>query len=175
MTGRVVTLSAISVVCWLQLGQIDENAQPIAFLDDGCPEGGQSAIARRIGVNIAQWHGRIAIVKQPKEPQSVLICLFDSLHMALQEVGAFDRLDDGWLAVLMARAYVSRGKRTLHAVAFQLPVHGRQTFEEAVIGVARLVISRKGHADSGEAGPFISPFRLMSGPGISATVSGTST
>jgi hypothetical protein len=46
-------------------------------------------------------------VEQPKEAQSALIRLFDSLHMALQEMSAFGRLDDGWLAILMTRAYIS--------------------------------------------------------------------
>jgi hypothetical protein len=32
-------------------GEIDKDAQPIALLDDGCAEWGQSAIARRVGIN----------------------------------------------------------------------------------------------------------------------------
>ena len=74
--------------------KIDEDAQPIAFLDDGCPKWGQSAIARRVGVNVAQRHGGVAVVKQPKVPQTPLIGFFHPLKMALKKVGALDRLDD---------------------------------------------------------------------------------
>ena len=47
----------------------------------------------------------------------------------------------------MGGADVSGGEGTLHAVAFQLPIHRRQTFEKAVVGIARLVVGRKSHAD----------------------------
>ena len=133
--------------------KIDQDAQPIAFLDDGCPKWRQSAIARRVGVNIAQRLGGVAVVKQPKVPQTPSIGFFHPLKMALKEMGAFDRLDDRWLAILMGGADVSRGEGTLHVVAFQLPIHRRQPFEKAVVGVAWLVVGRKGHADGREARP----------------------
>jgi hypothetical protein len=39
------------------MGEVDEDAQPVAFLDDRRSEGGQSAKAERIGVHVAQRHG----------------------------------------------------------------------------------------------------------------------
>jgi hypothetical protein len=45
------------------MGQIDQHSQPIAFLDDVCAEGGQAAIARRVGLDVAQRHGGVAIVE----------------------------------------------------------------------------------------------------------------
>ena len=78
--------------------EIDEHAQPIAFLNDGSPKCGQSAIARRVGVNVAQRHGGVAVVKQPKMPQTPVIGFFHPLKMALKKVAAFDRLDDRRLA-----------------------------------------------------------------------------
>ena len=45
------------------MGQIDKDAQPITFFDDGCPERSQSSISRRIGVDIPQRHGCITIVQ----------------------------------------------------------------------------------------------------------------
>jgi len=48
-------------------GKIDEHAQPIAFLDERRPMRSIRQ-ARRVGVHIAQRHGGVAIVKQPKMP-----------------------------------------------------------------------------------------------------------
>ena len=45
------------------MGEIDHHAKPVAFLDDGRSECGQSVIPRRIGVDIAQRHSSIAVVK----------------------------------------------------------------------------------------------------------------
>ena len=86
-------------------------------------------------------------MKQPEVPQTPAVGFFHPFKMALKEMGAFDRLDDRWLVILMRGADVSRSEGTLHAVTFQLPIHRRQPFEKAVIGVALLVVCRKGHAD----------------------------
>ena len=69
------------------MGQIDQDAQPIAFLDDGCPKCGQSAVARRVGVNIAQRHGGVAVVKQPKVPQAPFVGFFHALKTGLAGSG----------------------------------------------------------------------------------------
>jgi hypothetical protein len=135
------------------MGKIDEDAQPIVFPDDGCPEWGQSAEARRVGVNVAQRHGSVAVVKQPKMPQAPPVGFFHPLKMALKRVAAFDRLDDRWLAILMGGAHVIRSDGTLHAVALQLPINRRQPFEKPVVGITGLVVSRKGRADGFEARP----------------------
>lgn len=147
MTGRVVTLSAASVVCTLAWARSTRMPQPIAFLDDGCAEWGQSAITRWVGVNVSERHGSVGVVKQPKMPQTPPVAFFHSLKVALEKVAAFDRLDDRWQALLMRHADVVRSEGTLHAVTFQLPIHRRQPFEKAVVGIAGLVVSRKGHAD----------------------------
>jgi hypothetical protein len=129
------------------MGKIDEDAQPIAFLNHGCPKWSPSSVARRVGVNIAQWHGGVTIVKQPKMPQTAFVGLFHPLNMTLKKMTALDRLDDRWLFILMGSSEVSQGKGTLHAVAFQLPIHRGQPFEKAVVRIAWLVVGRKGHAD----------------------------
>jgi hypothetical protein len=92
-------------------------------------------------------------VKQPKVPEATVIGFFDPLKMALQEVCAFDRLDDRWLAILMGSADVSRSQGALHAVALQHPIHRSQPFEKAVVRIAALVVGRKRHADGCEARP----------------------
>src|SRR3954452_91876 len=81
--------------------KIDEHAEPVALLDDDRPECCQSAKARRVGINVAQWHGGIAVVKQSEVPQSPTISFFHPLRMALKEVRAFNRLDYRWLAIFM--------------------------------------------------------------------------
>jgi hypothetical protein len=76
------------------VGEVDENAQPIAFLDNGRPKRSQSAKAWRVGVHITQWHGGVAVVKQAKLSQTSVIGFFHTLKVALKEVAAFDRLND---------------------------------------------------------------------------------
>jgi hypothetical protein len=92
-------------------------------------------------------------VKEPKVPQTPSVSLFYPVKLALKEMGAFDRLDDRWLAILMCGADVSRGEGALQAVAFQLPIHRLQPFEKAVVGVALLVVGRKCHANGRKARP----------------------
>lgn len=57
---------------YIGMSKIDEDTQPIALLDDGHPECGQSTEARRVGINVAEWHRGVAVVKQPKMPQTPL-------------------------------------------------------------------------------------------------------
>lgn len=52
IAGRVVTLSAGFNGLHIGVGKIDEDSQPIAFLDDSRTEFSQSAVARRVGVNV---------------------------------------------------------------------------------------------------------------------------
>jgi hypothetical protein len=86
-------------------------------------------------------------VEQPKVPQTLFVGFFHPLRMTLQEVGALDRLNNRWVFVLMGGADISRSERTLHAIAFQLPIHRGHPFEKAVVCIAWLIIGCKGHAD----------------------------
>ena len=51
--------------CGLHIGvrKIDKDTQPVTFLDNGRSKSRQSPIARRVGVNVAQRHRGITIVK----------------------------------------------------------------------------------------------------------------
>jgi hypothetical protein len=93
--------------------------------------------------------GKLRLCRQSAQQRadSGVVNAISTLKVALEKVAAFDRLDDRWQALLMRHADVFRSEGTLHAVAFQLPIHRRQPFEKAVIGIAGLVVSRKGHAD----------------------------
>ena len=90
-------------------------------------------------------------MKQTQMPQATPIGFFYAFKMALQKVAAFDCLNDRWPAILMSGANVSRSQGTLHAVAFQLSIHGRQSLKKAIVGIAGLVVRGKGHADCREA------------------------
>ena len=88
------------------MGKIDDDAQPIAFLDDGCAKWGQAAIARGIGVRIAQRHSGVAVVQQAKMPQAPPVRFFHALKMALQKMPTLHCLDHRWLPILMRGAHV---------------------------------------------------------------------
>jgi hypothetical protein len=106
------------------MGKIDEDAQPIAFFDDGCAEWAQSAVTRSVGINVSERHGSVGVVKQPKMPQPPPVAFFHSLKVALEKVAAFDRLDDRWQALLRHRRFGSQSQRScrwLRARPLQLP------------------------------------------------------
>src|SRR5579863_1282990 len=86
-------------------------------------------------------------------PQSTPVRYFYTFKTALKKVAAFNCLDDRWLPVLMSGADIIRGKGTLHAIPIQLPIHGRQSFEEPIVCIAGLVVRSKGHAGCCEARP----------------------
>ena len=91
------------------MSKIDKDAEPVAFLDDGGPECGQATKAGRVRVDVAEWHGSVAVVKEPKMSQTPLVCFFHPHKLTFEKVTAFDRLDDRWPAVLVGGTKSSRG------------------------------------------------------------------
>ena len=68
-----------------------------------------STKAGRVHVDVAEWHGSVAVVKEPKMSQTPLVCFFHPHKLTFEKVTAFDRLDDRWPAVLVGGTKSSRG------------------------------------------------------------------
>ena len=49
------------------IGQVDDDAQPVALLDDICAKGGQAVQARRLGVSVAERRDLVAFIMQQLE------------------------------------------------------------------------------------------------------------
>ena len=130
------------------VGEVDDDAQPVALLDDGRAEGGQAAQAGGLGVDVAERLDLIAfIVQQLEVPEPALVHLFHPLEVSFQEMRPFDRLDDGRLALVVCGLEVFQVHGAGQAVLSHQAVDRGEPLQEPGVGLAGVEVEAEGRAD----------------------------
>ena len=82
-------------------------------------------------------------MKQLKMSHTALVHFCHAVKVPLDKVGAFHRLDNSWLPLVVRGLQVFQDQRAMQVSLFQLRIDSRQPTKEVVSRIAWLVILRE--------------------------------